>query len=299
MEVDKRDLIERIQRLTKKEKLHILNILTNNNVNFTKNSNGYFFNLNDVDEEAIEKMIQCLELIEKNRDLITEMDKRREELLTYYKALIEEKLALSNEKKRIEHMYKIVLKDANTNICLKKEQKLKGKNHANDTRDPDELINEYNEATKFAFKKGTSLYRLFTILKSHRFKSSAKNSFCDGLGDEESEALDDESDGQLEDIETETQEEIGDDTEEPEEDIEEHEEDTKEYVEEDIEEPDESDEKAEDVEEHVQELEEDVEETVVDTTHENGNQYTYLKGLLKRKGYAFSSNDLVYQEYIL
>ena len=326
MEVDKRDLIERIQRLTKKEKLHILNILRNDNVNFTKNNNGYFFNLNDVEDDAIDKMVQCLELIEKNRDLIAQMDKRREELLTYYKSLIDEKLALSNEKKRIEHINKIMLKDYNQNIWIQKDQKLKGKHHANNTRDPDDLIKEYNEASKFKFKKGTSLHRLYTILKSHRFTSSSKNIFNDnemfdsedhdseGHSEAHSEVhseahsevhdSDDElSDGANAEDDIEETAENDDDEDVPNDVADEADENDRNNVEHDVEENNEID-YEEDVEldDNSKDAEEDVQTNVEirnQPPNPNGNVYMYLKGLLKRKGYSFSSNDLVYQEYIL
>jgi hypothetical protein len=56
------------------------------------------------------------------------------------------------------------------------------------------------------------------------------------------------------------------------------------------------------LEENAKEDIEDLDEEIDAETHveqdKDSNQYMYLKGLLKSKGYAFSTNDLVYQDYI-
>ena len=43
-----RDLISNIKRLTIKEKHHILSIFKKYNIEYTKNANGYFFNLDKI-----------------------------------------------------------------------------------------------------------------------------------------------------------------------------------------------------------------------------------------------------------
>lgn len=331
MEVDKRDLIQRIQRLTKKEKVHILNILQTNNINFTLNSNGYFFNLNDVSNDTIVKMEQCLELIEKNRDLITQMDRRREELLTYYKGLIEEKLQLSKDKRRVEYTNKIVLKDSGTNICMRKTQKYKGHMHLQNHRDPDDLIKEYNSESKFNFKKGTPLYRLALILKSSRSKTTGKGCYCDT-----SSGVDEEAEGGTEAIEIGEDDEIVADADDvgsyheefegeggfdpPQgaglvpgmgiaqsnlrSDIEEEiEEELEEELEEEIEELEEIVEGVVDADEEEGEVDSEesvefIEQVPTEETNVNERQYSYFKEMLAKKGYKFSYNDLVFQDYI-
>lgn len=103
MTFDIKDIISRISRLNQKEKVHILNILYTKNIEFTKNANGYFFNFLNIENDVIEKICNCLTLIEENTDLIKEMDRRRTELLQYYKLLIEERLQnnLQKEKRRL------------------------------------------------------------------------------------------------------------------------------------------------------------------------------------------------------
>jgi hypothetical protein len=106
--IDKNELVSRVSRLAPREKMHILNILKSNGVVFTKNKNGYFFNLSQVEPSILEKIHNCLVLIEKNRDILSEMDKRREELIHYYKKVIEERLKESlqmSKRRSIEMLY--------------------------------------------------------------------------------------------------------------------------------------------------------------------------------------------------
>ena len=83
-----KQLINKIKNLTTNEKLHILNILKKHNITFTKNSNGYFFDLSLLSDELVNKLIKCAELIESKRDLIERLDKKRNEQLNYYRLLI-------------------------------------------------------------------------------------------------------------------------------------------------------------------------------------------------------------------
>lgn len=144
-QLDVRDIIGRIDTLTVKEKLHILNILKQHNYDYTKNSNGYFFNLANIPENVLLKMSKCLDLIEKNRDLIMEMDKRREEMLSFYKSVIEEKISMSISEKRNKYVtqIKIVKNPSNVSMEVRKAKPRCKKTQYDTNVDPDELIKEY------------------------------------------------------------------------------------------------------------------------------------------------------------
>ena len=92
--------IEKIQKLHRKEKIYILNILKENNCSYTKNANGYFFDLTCLDPKILDKLNECIELIETNRDIFYEIETKRDEMLYYYKKLIEEKLTQSIKEKK-------------------------------------------------------------------------------------------------------------------------------------------------------------------------------------------------------
>ena len=114
--MDVKNIISRINKLSPKEKYHILNILKANNIEYTKNTNGYFFNFLKIDNNTLNKTIKCLELIEKNCNLIKEMDTRRNELIKYYKEIIEERLKISLEKNKNEYTIFLLLKKHKSNI---------------------------------------------------------------------------------------------------------------------------------------------------------------------------------------
>lgn len=104
-------LIDKIKNLTHKEKTHILSILKKHSIEFTKNSNGYFFNLNKISTDVMEELSKCVELIEKNRNLLVILDKKRAEQLEYYRDLIQTKLNKTIEIKRIEYIQKFFIED--------------------------------------------------------------------------------------------------------------------------------------------------------------------------------------------
>jgi hypothetical protein len=179
------DIIQRINKLSKKEKIHILSILRQEENIYTKNANGYFFNLADVSDETYERLKTCVELIESNRDVIREMNIRRDETISYYKALIEEKLLKTlNEKKQL-YMDSITLRQLNSNITIDTSRvwKIKYRNTHNVDIDPDDLMKK----PKIQYRKDSVCYKLNEILKKStrnanlRPKSNTKRLFytCD------------------------------------------------------------------------------------------------------------------------
>tara|TARA_Y100000591_G_C21708100_1_gene631924 strand:- start:270 stop:659 length:390 start_codon:yes stop_codon:yes gene_type:complete len=66
--LDYRCIRDKIQQLSSDECYPILHILEDNNIDFTQNNNGILFNLKDVSEESIEKMVQYLnDIDQKNK----------------------------------------------------------------------------------------------------------------------------------------------------------------------------------------------------------------------------------------
>jgi hypothetical protein len=158
-------LINKIKSLNINEKIHILSILKTHNIDYTKNYNGYFFNLDKIDENIANKLNQCIELIETNRDLIFSLDRKRDEHLKYYKTLIESKLNETMASKTKNYVNKLIVKsDESFRPYIKKKTKvLCIKKKDNKISDPDLLIKEYNAQQKF--NKDSVYYRLFQICK--------------------------------------------------------------------------------------------------------------------------------------
>ena len=213
--------IIKISRLTLKEKSHILNILKLNNIEFTKNSNGYFFNLYSIDENIIKKLNKCIDLIETNRDLINTLDKKRESKLEYFKLLIQEKLNETIKNKRntfIENLYidepkvYITKKNKNTKIIS--------------NIDPDILYKNYMKSQKP--KKDSVYYKLLQCCNTNkRFKE--KKEEIDGKSeigeksDIDIEEIDEKSEiGEKSDIDIEEIDEKSDTGESDKEEIDQH-----------------------------------------------------------------------------
>ena len=139
-----RDLISNIKRLTSKEKYHILSIFKKYNIECTKNSNGYFFNLDKVDYTILDKICKCVNLIEEKRDLITSLDKKRESHLIYYKNLIENKLKETIFKKREEYISQLIITPSKQYIKKKYSNIVKVHNI-----NPDVLMKSHNSKIKY------------------------------------------------------------------------------------------------------------------------------------------------------
>jgi hypothetical protein len=177
MSFDIKDIISRISKLNQKEKVHILNILHTKNIEYTKNANGYFFNFLNIDDDIIEKIYNCLILIEENTDMIKEMERRRNELLQYYKLLIEERLQNNLQKKRDNYIKKLIIKKYTEITLVKKRKNIINKKYINPNIDPDILLKEHLKS-KFKYQKNSIYHRLVTCIKlskSNKNKNTCKN----------------------------------------------------------------------------------------------------------------------------
>jgi hypothetical protein len=188
--IDSKDIIVRINKLTQKEKIHILNILKTQNVEFTKNANGYFFNLLKMNKDIVNKICNCLELIEKNTDLLKEMDRRRNELLKYYRLLIEDKFKNNIKKKKQEYLDQLIVKDyTNVEYNIKRKKIIKRRlKYINSEIDTDILMKEYIKS-KYKYKKDSIYHRIITsikLIKSNKGREKKSNDDDENIDDKES-----------------------------------------------------------------------------------------------------------------
>lgn len=275
------DIIGRINKLTKKEKIHILSILRQDENIYTKNANGYFFNLGDISEETYTRLKTCVELIESNRDIIKEMNIRRDETIAYYKSLIEEKLLKTlNEKKRV-FMDNITLKPVHSNISheITRVWKIRYQNESNTDIDPDDLMKK----PKIQYRKDSVCFKLNEILKKssrnahQRPKQNAKQLFytCDEA--EHNFDVDDGNDEVEEEIDQEPEMYNDDVSMQGENDFEDHEEEI--------------------VNENVEDTTSDEENTASDggltDTKEMEQNILFYKRLLHSKGFQFMDEAYV------
>jgi hypothetical protein len=159
-------LLNKIKNLSEKEKLHVLNILKKHDVKYTKNTNGYFFNLSTIDEHIMNKIITCINLIEEKRDLISTLDKKREVQLKYYYNLINTKLNETNIKRYENYIKKLNIIDDERIIIKKKHIKIK--NYI----DPDILIKEACINKNVKYPKDSAFYRISQLIYYSNRKSN-------------------------------------------------------------------------------------------------------------------------------
>lgn len=277
-------LIAKVKLLSEKEKLHILSIFKKHNVNFTKNTNGYFFNLEKIDSYIIEKVIKCIDLIENKRDIISELDKKRDTHLEYYKCLIESKLKDNILLKNTKYINELILIPYQNDIIISKKNKAVIKSKYDG--DPDILIKEYLKLQKY--DKKSIYYKIIQTMKYNKRKRVNNNK----------QKVDNTS-GNVEENE--------DNNNDDENEIEEHfEEVDNEKHSSEINEPDENDELDEADELHRVHNTSETEETLDDSDDDeieeiNSEDLDYYKHLLKQNGFIFDDDKnviMIEEEYI-
>ena len=164
-----KEVVNRIGKLQNKEKLHILNILKVNDVDFTKNTNGYFFNLANIDDNIMNKVVECLELIENNRNIMIEIDKRRNELISYYKKIIQERIDEKTKKYNDEYINRLMICKSESNMFINiKRKKVRTKYIEFDNSNV-----ETNRDLKV--DKNSTWYRILTRIKQYNQKHNGKD----------------------------------------------------------------------------------------------------------------------------
>ena len=178
MELEIKELIDKIKKLSYNEKLNILYIFKTNNINYTKNSNGYFFNFNSVDIDLIKKILKCINSVEENRERIITLNKQREEKLEYYKNLIKDNI----EKSNLDYIKNIETKLLSSESFLNIKKKI---NKKHQTDDPDDLLYQYKLSKKIT--KKSPYYSLYQCTKQNNRKCTKKDdedSGDDGIVDD-------------------------------------------------------------------------------------------------------------------
>ena len=72
---EKKKLVYRIQNIkSKKNYFKLYNIITNENIKFTKNSNGFFFNINKLSNDSLKSIENFLDKMDLKKDLINDSE---------------------------------------------------------------------------------------------------------------------------------------------------------------------------------------------------------------------------------
>lgn len=182
-----KDLITKICQLSQQEKQHILKFLIANNIIFTKNINGYFFNLasNNVSEQLLNELKTKIHLMELHRNEIINVDTLRDNMIKQCKELIETNLQDSIKIKLDEYNHKIKLINENYNINMTINKCITiTKNKYNDKYN-DKYSDKYNDNLniKKNYNKNSIYYRILSKMKT--ISSKKKDKIHENYNDDE------------------------------------------------------------------------------------------------------------------
>ena len=156
------NLIYKSKNLQNEEKQHILKILKDDEkLEFTKNRNGYFFQLLDASQKVIDEILNYIDLVENNRNLIEESDQKRDYYVSFFKDELEAKMRNKMKTERENYLYSLELRPefGSSDVYMKKIYKLM------EQTDPDLLVANYLKS-KTCKKKDNVYYRLSQIMSS-------------------------------------------------------------------------------------------------------------------------------------
>lgn len=146
--------MEYINKLDNSEKLYILKILKEG-AEYTKNSNGYFFDTNSLSVDIKEKVTQCLYYITKNKDEMMKMEKNRNENIRVCESSVIESLKISSHRLEEEYNEKIsVIHPGSLRLSISRCE------NTPPSKDPDTMISKYNEQKLMKIKN----CRLYSLL---------------------------------------------------------------------------------------------------------------------------------------
>lgn len=166
----KRELfLEKASALNQQEKVYLLNVFKKHDIGYSKNTNGYFFNLTHLDDETLDKLENYIDLIVSNRKKIEENDNKRQEQMIYYKNLLknEEIKKEKEEKELYNQLLKVISNKISVEISKKKRYKQKIINFDTSDEPTSWLI-------KKKYKKNTIYGRLYNKIKKIRSSNEKK-----------------------------------------------------------------------------------------------------------------------------
>ena len=187
------NIAEQIKNLNNHEKSIILNFCKNKNVNFSKNSNGYFFNLKSNDT-LVNELENLVNNIYNNRNFVSDYLYKRKMEQENLQKQIEQEMDKKKEDEYKNLLVRLTITDENIKLCIKNNNQM-----SNFTE------HEWNQymsqidaflKNKTMYDKNSTLNRLNKIIKSKRRKEQtgeqADENFSDVESNDEDEVVEDE-----------------------------------------------------------------------------------------------------------
>lgn len=158
-----------INKLNKNEQKIILKTLINEQIPFTKNNNGYFFNMSQYNNDSLQHLYDTLLSINENRKVIKDLDDNRNRFVIECKKVIEDNLKNTLHQKMQNYNKFITKLNDSSNIIMNIE------------KIPKE-VKPILKKQKFAFVD-TKMYTMLKNLKSRH--KNLKNKINDNYYEDE------------------------------------------------------------------------------------------------------------------
>ena len=75
--MDKKQILSEIDKMSKENHEDIYNVIKKYDIKHTKNNNGIFINLSDVNEDCLNELIKYIKFINNNNDNSIEFEKKK------------------------------------------------------------------------------------------------------------------------------------------------------------------------------------------------------------------------------
>lgn len=157
--------MEHIDKLESFEKLYILNILKEDKIPYTKNNNGYFFNMTNISSILVEKISKCLTYIVKNKKELQRLESDRKYTINSYKNCIQESLKLKTVKENIDYVNSISQKSI-CNVFLNIQRKIEK------TPDADFLFVNYNKQVTDSLKNHPLYFKMYSRTSKKKYNET-------------------------------------------------------------------------------------------------------------------------------
>jgi hypothetical protein len=163
-----KELISRIEALSSKEKEHILEVLIQKEVGFSKNSNGYFFQFQNVSEDIKSEIETYVKLVESHSELQRNDIKDREYYLEYYKKEMDNRIKTKQQLEVDSYIetLRLISESGLRLVAIDGDLKV--------IKDPDDLMNAYIKS-KFAYPKNSVYQRLHALIKKSKKSNKETN----------------------------------------------------------------------------------------------------------------------------
>ena len=135
------DVKREIENLSSLDQVNVLRVLKEHNVPYTLNSNGYFFNLNDIQKESYTNLVDYIEKIKENKVFLEQSDALRVQCMNEYRDNIDKRIVEKHQQLERDRESRLKLVKDSVELIVSADIELV------DT-DPDILIKNYLESKK-------------------------------------------------------------------------------------------------------------------------------------------------------